>query len=873
MNARVVRLAALPVLLLLLAPLYVFPAGSLGFWEPWETDIASLAWLVATDDTQSIFAPVRDGAFVARPWLETALAVLGYRLGEGDELWFRLPFALLHLATLGFAWLLLERTFGAVRAFFATLLTGLAPAVLLGSFHLAGDATAFAPLALCLLSATYAARSASPLLRPALLVFAGAALGFCAWGMGIAGVAIALGTLGLTAVGVRANDLSEKEGRLLFPFRVAGGVVAMVAVLWPVLNVWVTGLDLAEGEGGLSATMAAGWSVWKELAAVWIAVGVPAGLLLAAVPGSGLRRLWHPVATPVGLLLALLLVALPLARISAVLEPVGDEDAWALPFLVHQSILTERVLPDHVTFDVLIRIAAFGIYPTVMLVPFAFGYLVRTSEPAFEATDDTGEDARLVKHTLLLWAGLAFVIGGLAATLAKQVSFPIALPVCTAAALALTDRRFMAWLLERPAVRYAAGFTAIFLLLVLSKDIRGTFNEELGRPGPHVLFESLLLDGKVQFPDSYAFGRTSAFVGLWLLGLVVAFLPPLRWLRSALPDADAAAPEGRMGRWVHGSVLVPTTRVVVRLDDALTQRTSRVPAGVLPLVFLSATIWAWSAQLAFVDTPRVTHHFSQKGLIDTYERFAREGEGLWTVGWAGGNATYYLRDERVERRARVSDIVDLFCDAQAEERRVFAVIRADALPEAYQALRETTREGCAFADVPVLDGRSSRYLLLSNELHEDRGEVQESVIAANVFTDETLPEDVVRPEVRTVVDGRIELAGSSLRTLEGGKWLEVTTYWRVLDRPRHAYKSFIHVDFGGNRLNGDHDLVEGSFPMNRWVRGDIVRDVYQIKVSRADRAGEYTVYYGFFRGDDRLRVTEPTIRDNRIDLGRIALGR
>jgi hypothetical protein len=204
---------------------------------------------------------------------------------------------------------------------------------------------------------------------------------------------------------------------------------------------------------------------------------------------------------------------------------------------------------------------------------------------------------------------------------------------------------------------------------------------------------------------------------------------------------------------------------------------------------------------------------------------------------------------------------------------VFAVLRAEALPEVYQLLRENRIEACEFQDIPVLDGRSSRYLLLSNELHPDRGEEQQSVIAANVFTDDTLPADIDRPAVRTVVDEKLELVGSTLRTVDGGRYLEVSTWWRVLERPRSSYRSFIHVDFSGNRLNGDHDLVDGQFPMNRWVVGDIVRDVYRIRVSRADRAGTYTAYYGFFRGDDRLRVTEPTVRDNRIDLGQVELGR
>ena len=100
----------------------------------------------------------------------------------------------------------------------------------------------------------------------------------------------------------------------------------------------------------------------------------------------------------------------------------------------------------------------------------------------------------------------------------------------------------------------------------------------------------------------------------------------------------------------------------------------------------------------------------------------------------------------------------------------------------------------------------------------------------------------------------------------------MTTYWEVLSRIPSDAEMFIHVDFGGNRINGDHKPVGGKYPMQYWVPGDIIRDVHSMPVSRADKSGDYTVWGGFFRGDDRLKVS-PRVGDDRVNFGRVAINK
>ncbi len=156
-------------------------------------------------------------------------------------------------------------------------------------------------------------------------------------------------------------------------------------------------------------------------------------------------------------------------------------------------------------------------------------------------------------------------------------------------------------------------------------------------------------------------------------------------------------------------------------------------------------------------------------------------------------------------------------------------------------------------------------------MHEDRGETEQSVIAENVFTMETLPEGAILAEEEIIVDGKLRLVASMIdpNPIDRGD-LTITAFFEVLESPTSNYEAFIHVDYGGNRINGDHDPVHGYYPMRHWVPGEIVADAFTVEVSRADRAGEYSVHYGFFRGDDRLSI-EGGDGSDRIRLGTVTI--
>ena len=126
-------------------------------------------------------------------------------------------------------------------------------------------------------------------------------------------------------------------------------------------------------------------------------------------------------------------------------------------------------------------------------------------------------------------------------------------------------------------------------------------------------------------------------------------------------------------------------------------------------------------------------------------------------------------------------------------------------------------------------------------------------------------------------DDRIELLGYTLR-LPGkdfvgpGQKFEVDWVFRAKRRNIGNHKVFLHVDGSGNRVNGDHDPVDGKYPVRLWDEGDIVVDHQMVSIPASFRAGSYQLLVGFFRGDDRLKVKSGRHDGtNRAKAGRITV--
>ena len=110
-------------------------------------------------------------------------------------------------------------------------------------------------------------------------------------------------------------------------------------------------------------------------------------------------------------------------------------------------------------------------------------------------------------------------------------------------------------------------------------------------------------------------------------------------------------------------------------------------------------------------------------------------------------------------------------------------------------------------------------------------------------------------------DGKLELVGYNLDlprkdSVGLGQSFIVTWVWRAKQGGIGAYQVFLHVDSGDQRINGDHDPVDGKYPVRLWDEGDVVIDRQEVAVPATSPAGVYGLFVGLFRGESRMKVTE-----------------
>ena len=120
------------------------------------------------------------------------------------------------------------------------------------------------------------------------------------------------------------------------------------------------------------------------------------------------------------------------------------------------------------------------------------------------------------------------------------------------------------------------------------------------------------------------------------------------------------------------------------------------------------------------------------------------------------------------------------------------------------------------------------------------------------------------------LDGRIgdclHVTGYDLSASEvarGGE-VELTMYFESLAPVPHGWRPFFHLDGpGGSFRNLDHVPVDGAYPIERWRRGQHIRDHQRIGFPAYTPPGVYTIYVGLFQGPARLPVTPPESNDGK----------
>ena len=258
--------------------------------------------------------------------------------------------------------------------------------------------------------------------------------------------------------------------------------------------------------------------------------------------------------------------------------------------------------------------------------------------------------------------------------------------------------------------------------------------------------------------------------------------------------------------------------------------------------------------------PALANQLSPKEVFESYAKVRKADEPLGLFGVGSRTAAYYAGGQP-----------PAFNDAQGaydwlatggDDSRRFIAMRADELGRLNKIYREHTR-----ANVPVLDARSSQIILVASRLapNEKSQNPFEKLVLA------TAP----RPQkpLAANMDDKLEVLGYDLVDQNGrladfvtpGHKFSLRTYYKVLAPITSEWESFIHIDGFQRRHNGDHKIMQGKYPFSLWLKDDVMIDVHEFTLEPNFTPGNYTIYFGLFLGETRMKVKSgPNDGDNRV---------
>jgi hypothetical protein len=344
---------------------------------------------------------------------------------------------------------------------------------------------------------------------------------------------------------------------------------------------------------------------------------------------------------------------------------------------------------------------------------------------------------------------------------------------------------------------------------------------------------------------------------LWLIALGVALLGLLVF--SGLSWFDVPGVRlSTLGRKVgRGLGFVPFALPVVVAAAQLVLRGSNALGGArcLPLLVAGLGVGAYTGH-GFM--PGLSEHFSPREVYETYNALAAVNEPLIEYRVGARTAAYYAKGTAIEVDSQPALLTEL-----VREKRVWVVFPAEELAAIDRAFRNRTRR-----HLFVADARSAKVTLATN-LPID-GRKDENAISNAVRRE---PPATIQHPVKANLEDKIELLGYDLELphegyVGAGEHFEITWYFKVNKTVPGAYRIFVHIDDSSMRIHGDHDPVDGHYPVRMWDVGDVIVDRQRLEVPASYPGGDYTIYMGFYSGDTRLIVKDgPKDDANRVRAG------
>ncbi len=488
------------------------------------------------------------------------------------------------------------------------------------------------------------------------------------------------------------------------------------------------------------------------------------------------------------------------------------------------------------TFDFFVKQLGFGLFPWSAVAVFALGRpLIRLGG----GDEPDGDRLAFAQLYLLIFAAFGFALSSLFVLMTGEARFAALAPVALAVGALLDEA------LEGKRAEPVLGLLVATGTMVVARDFVLTPEELVS---VHTL-------AKVHWPPTINLGPVFIVIGLLFAGGIYTGLSTRgRALgRVALRDLGAAGPWRRC------------------IEKAV------VEAGRYGIQVAVASAVLFAGVVGLYLVPTLSKHLSFKPLLETYARFALHGERIGRYKVEAQGAGFYSHKEMSDLPTQ-----DRLVEFLRASDRVFALVPTTEIGALDAALKT------AKVAYVVVDGSSSRFLLLSNRL--ESGEKDDNPLKPDVWMAPQLPSLVAaasgeaspnpaageaakkiewpdqpapwkwRISARAIFDDSIELVGADFPPdiRRPGK-IHLVLYFRVHKKPKPGFRVFVHFDAPSEpRLLGDHPLLNGTFPTEYWLPGEYIRDSYDVDVPlMTTPAGKYTLLIGFWPGGEgkRLKIT------------------
>lgn len=790
--------------------------GRSGLWDPWESETAEAARALsprrARIDPQSDDSRIKEAS--RRPLLRTALVAASVRLAGPSAFGARLGGVVAGALAVVLLYLAVAFLVGEREARWSALAMLSLPPTWLAASLLAGDAAT-------VLTTT----AAYGLLAVAVAAPVGGPLRLAAWVVGLGGAAL----------GVFAN------GALAGAF-VPVGAVAVAAALSGGLR-----FDRARPERlPLLAVVGGGALFGAAVAVHWLGKG-------------GLEDL------------------------AALLEELGARSDRPGESLAHVllagGVVKSQPLP---TFEALLEQVLHGSWPWSIVLPFAVAHVARVPAGA-------PGSVRFTRVLVVVGLAGAYASGAFLAGRVGLRSLPAVPLLAVALGLWLADLEKD----ERPRRLEAIGLAVVALMLLrdwLLYPAGPLRSLELA----DLVFPETLRAGRIYAPVAVVFGALVYFVVAqgarapavvvwpWLerarqavrarLALRIAwFAACVIWGYLAISAIVILSEVSlvpwslmtRLGRRVH-LVLLPLPLVLAGGWLAYVlgwEGVRRLAARRVPLLVGAALVSALVG--VHVLLPALGKELSSREVFEKLDGLRRAGEPLAEFRTKGRAASAAGLGE-VEELA-TANAVATYLDAPGRRWVVFPDAELAAVHSAVRVRRASRGANRPDLALHVLDDESTRLLLASNEVR--RGERDRNPLTRAVLGSPPRPP---QHPIAASFEGKVEYLGYDLAggpEVGAGEEFTITYHFRCNTRPP-GYKMFVHIDGQGARLNGDHDPVDGRYPLRYWAPGDYILDRQTLRVPAHFRPGDYTIFLGFFEGERRMRVTSGPADDvNRVEGG------